>query len=215
VGRVMSRFVDGIMIRTFDHSHIEQLAAESTVPVVNGLTDLTHPCQILADVFTVKEEFGDITGRKIVYVGDGNNIAHSWINAAALMDFPLVIATPRDYAPDEKVVANAKAKGSLDLTISHDPIDAVKGADVVYTDVWASMGQEKEAGERAKAFADFQINDNLVSHAKDDAIVLHCLPAHRGLEITDSVMDGRHSRVYDEAENRLHVQRAVLSLLMD
>lgn len=215
VGRVMSRFVDGIMIRTFDHSHVEELAAESTVPVVNGLTDLTHPCQILADVFTVKEEFGDITGRKVVYVGDGNNIAHSWINAAALMDFPLVIATPRDYAPDEKVVAAAKSKGSLDLTISHDPVEAVKGADVVYTDVWASMGQEAEAAEREKVFAEFQLNDALVSNAKDSAIVLHCLPAHRGMEITDSVIDGPRSRVYDEAENRMHVQRAVLALLMD
>jgi ornithine carbamoyltransferase len=215
VGRVMSRFVDGIMIRTFDHSHVEELAAESTVPVVNGLTDLTHPCQILADVFTVKEEFGEITGRKVVYVGDGNNIAHSWINAAALMDFPLVIATPRDYAPDEKVVAAARAKGKLDLTVSHDPVDAVKGADVVYTDVWASMGQEEEAAQREKDFAEFQLNDALVGNAQDSAIVLHCLPAHRGLEITDSVIDGPQSRVYDEAENRLHVQRAVLSLLMD
>ncbi len=215
VGRVMSRFVDGIMIRTFDHSHVEQLARESTVPIVNGLTDLTHPCQILADVFTIKEEFGDVSGRKVVYVGDGNNIAHSWINAAALMDFPLVIATPRDYAPDESVVAAARAKGKLDLTISHDPHDAVKDADVVYTDVWASMGQESEAAAREKAFADFQLNDALVANARDSAIVLHCLPAHRGLEITDSVMDGPQSRVYDEAENRLHVQRAVLALLMD
>lgn len=215
VARVLSRFVDGIMIRTFDHTHVERLAAESTIPVVNGLTDRTHPCQILADVFTVKEEFGDITGRKVVYVGDGNNIAHSWINAAALMDFPLVIATPRDYAPDETVVAAARAKGKLDLTISHDPAAAVKGADVVYTDVWASMGQEAEAAAREKVFADFQLNDRLVGLAKPEAIVLHCLPAHRGLEITDSVIDGPQSRVYDEAENRLHVQRAILSLLMD
>lgn len=215
VGRVLSRFVDGIMIRTFDHAHVERLAAESTVPVVNGLTDLTHPCQILADVMTIKEEFGDIAGRKVVYVGDGNNIAHSWINAAALMDFPLVIATPRDYAPNEKVVAAARAKGTLDLTVSHDPHEAVRGADVVYTDVWASMGQESEAAKREKDFADFQLNDALLEHAKDEAIVLHCLPAHRGLEITDSVIDGPRSRVYDEAENRLHVQRAILALLMD
>jgi ornithine carbamoyltransferase len=214
VARVLSRFVDGIMIRTFDHSHVEELAREATVPVVNGLTDLTHPCQILADVFTIREEFGDIRGRKVVYVGDGNNIAHSWINAAALLDFPLVIATPRDYAPDEGVVARARETGNLDLTVSHDPWEAVAGADVVYTDVWASMGQEAEAQARAKVFADFQLNDELISHAKDEAIVLHCLPAHRGLEITDSVMDGPRSRVYDEAENRLHVQRAILDLLM-
>ncbi len=214
VGRVMSRFVDGIMIRTFDHGHVEELARESSVPVVNGLTDLTHPCQILADVFTVIENFGSIEGRKVVYVGDGNNIAHSWINAAALLDFPLVICTPRDYAPDPKVVDKAKSMGTLDLTVSHDPKQAVTGADVVYTDVWASMGQEAEAEERAKAFADYQLNEQLLAHAHDDAIVLHCLPAHRGMEITDEVMDGPRSRVYDEAENRLHVQRAILSLLI-
>lgn len=215
VGRVMSRFVDGMMIRTFDHGHVEELARESSIPVVNGLTDLTHPCQILADVFTVMEHLGTIEGRKVVYVGDGNNIAHSWINAAALLDFPLVICTPRDYEPDAGVVEKATAAGTLDLTVMHDPKEAVKGADVVYTDVWASMGQEAEAAEREKIFADFQINDELMSHAKNEAIVLHCLPAHRGSEITDSVMDGPQSRVYDEAENRMHVQRAVLSLLID
>ena len=215
VARVLSRFVDGIMIRTFAHSHVEELAKEATVPVVNGLTDLVHPCQILADVFTVKEHLGDITGRKVVYVGDGNNIAHSWINAAALLDFPLVICTPRDYAPDEGVVQRARAAGSLDLSIVHDPVEAVSGADVVYTDVWASMGQEAEAAAREKIFAPYQLNEKLMSHAKKSAIVLHCLPAHRGLEITDGVIDGPQSRVYDEAENRLHVQRAVLALLMD
>ncbi len=214
VARVLSRFVDGIMIRTFDHSHVERLAAEATVPVINGLTDLAHPCQILADVFTVEEHLGGIEGRKVVYVGDGNNIAHSWINAAALLDFRLVICTPRDYAPEASVVEAARSKGSLDLTISHEPAEAVRDADVVYTDVWASMGQEAEAEERAKIFQPFQVNDALLSHAKDEAIVLHCLPAHRGLEITDEVMDGVHSRVYDEAENRLHVQRAILHLLM-
>jgi ornithine carbamoyltransferase len=214
VARVLSRFVDGIMIRTFDHGHVEKLAAEASVPVINGLTDLAHPCQILADVFTVEEELGSIEGRKVVYVGDGNNIAHSWINAAALLDFPLVICTPRDYEPDAGVVSAAKAKGSVDLTISHDPAEAVRDADVVYTDVWASMGQEAEAAERQKIFQAYQVNDELLAHAKDSAIVLHCLPAHRGLEITDSVMDGAHSRVYDEAENRLHVQRSILHLLM-
>lgn len=215
VARVMSRFVDGIMIRTFSHAHVEELAKEATIPVVNGLTDLVHPCQILADVFTVKEHLGDITGRKVVYVGDGNNIAHSWINAAALLDFPLVICTPRDYAPDAGVVERARAAGSLDLSVVHDPVRAVTGADVVYTDVWASMGQEAEAAAREKIFAPYQLNEALMKHAKDSAIVLHCLPAHRGLEITDGVIDGPQSRVYDEAENRLHVQRAVLALLLD
>ncbi len=215
VARVLSRFVDGIMIRTFSHAHVEELAKEATIPVVNGLTDLVHPCQILADVFTVKEHLGDITGRKVVYVGDGNNIAHSWINAAALLDFPLVICTPRDYAPDAGVVERARAAGSLDLSVVHDPVQAVNGADVVYTDVWASMGQEAEAAAREKVFAPYQLNEALMKHAKKSAIVLHCLPAHRGLEITDGVIDGPQSRVYDEAENRLHVQRAVLALLMD
>ncbi len=214
VARVLSRYVDGIQIRTFEHANVENLAREASVPVVNGLTDLTHPCQILADVFTVMEEFGSIEGRKVVYVGDGNNIAHSWINAAALLDFSLVICTPRDYAPDAGVIGKAKAKGSLQLEISHDPIAAVTGADVVYTDVWASMGQEEEAAERAKIFAEFQVNETLLGHAKPEAIALHCLPAHRGMEITDGVMDGAQSRVYDEAENRLHVQRAILYHLM-
>jgi len=215
VARVLSRFVDGIMIRTFDHAHVERLAEHASIPIVNGLTDLTHPCQILADVFTVMEEFGSIEGRRVVYVGDGNNIAHSWINAAALLDFELVICSPRDYSPDAGVIERAKAKGDLKLTISSDPAAAVEGADVLYTDVWASMGQEEEAAEREKIFAPFQLNEELVAKAKDEAIVLHCLPAHRGLEITDGVMDGPQSRVYDEAENRLHVQRAILALLMD
>jgi len=214
VARVLSRFVDGIMIRTFDHSHVEKLAREASVPVINGLTDLSHPCQILADLFTVQEHLGGIEGRRIVYVGDGNNIAHSWINAAALLDFSLVICTPRDFEPDPSIIEKAKAKGHLDLTISHEPAEAVEDADVLYTDVWASMGQEDEAAERAKVFQPYQVNEALVEKAKDEVIVLHCLPAHRGSEITDEVMDGPHSRVFDEAENRLHVQRALLFHLM-
>ncbi len=214
VARVLSRLVDGIMIRTFDHSLVENLAAAATVPVVNGLTDLAHPCQILADVFTVIEELGGIDNKKIVYVGDGNNIAHSWINAAALLDFSLVICTPNDYEPNPAVVEKATAKGKLNLTITSDPHQAVRGADVVYTDVWASMGQESEAEARAKIFADYQVNEELLSQAKKEAIVLHCLPAHRGMEITDGVMDGAASRVFEEAENRLHVQRALLYHLM-
>lgn len=214
VARVLSRLVDGIMIRTFDHSLVEKLAASATVPVVNGLTDLAHPCQILADVFTIIEELGGIDNKKVVYVGDGNNIAHSWINAAALLDFSLVICTPNDYQPNAAVVERAKGKGKLDLTITSDPREAVRGADVVYTDVWASMGQEAEAEARAKIFADYQVNEELLSQAKKEAIVLHCLPAHRGMEITDGVMDGPASRVFEEAENRLHVQRALLYHLM-
>jgi ornithine carbamoyltransferase len=214
VAQVLSRMVDGILIRTFDHAHVERLASAASIPVINGLTDLTHPCQILADVFTIEEAFGSIEGRKVVYVGDGNNVAHSWINAAALLGFPLVICTPRDYRPNEAVVAQAKAKGSLDLQIVHDPREAANDADVLYTDVWASMGQEEEAEARAQVFAPYQLNRSLLSLAKKDAIVLHCLPAHRGSEITDEVMDGPHSRVFDEAENRLHVQRAILTHLL-
>ena len=216
VARVMSRFVDAIMIRTFDHGHVEKLAEHSQVPIINGLTDLLHPCQILADVFTVEEQLGPIQGRKVVYVGDGNNIAHSWINASALLDFELTICSPRNYTPSPEVVARAKAKagGRLQLTITDDPRDAVEGADVLYTDVWASMGQEAEAAAREKIFAPYQLNQSLLKRAKSEAIVLHCLPAHRGLEITDEVMDGPQSRVFDEAENRLHVQRAILSLLL-
>ncbi len=214
VAKVLSRLVDGIMIRTFEHAMVERLAAAASIPVVNGLTDLAHPCQILADVFTIVEELGGIDGKKVVYVGDGNNIAHSWINAAALLDFALVICTPNDYEPDPAVVERAKTRGSLDLQITSDPRQAVRDADVVYTDVWASMGQEAEAEARAKVFADYQVNEELLSGAKKEAIVLHCLPAHRGMEITDGVMDGPASRVYDEAENRLHVQRALLYHLM-
>jgi ornithine carbamoyltransferase len=216
VARVMSRFVDAIMIRTFDHGHVEKLAEHSQVPIINGLTDLLHPCQILADVFTIEEQLGPIQGRKVVYVGDGNNIAHSWINASALLGFELTICSPRNYTPNPEVVARAKAKagGRLQLTITDDPRDAVAGADVLYTDVWASMGQEAEAAAREKIFAPYQLNQSLLERAKPEAIVLHCLPAHRGLEITDEVMDGPQSRVFDEAENRLHVQRAILSLLL-
>ena len=215
VARVLSRYVDAIMIRTFDHGHVEKLAEHASIPIINGLTDLSHPCQILADVFTVEEALGGIEGRKVVYVGDGNNIAHSWINAAALMDFELVICTPSDYEPNPDVVAAARAKGELNLSVVGDPAVAVKDADVVYTDVWASMGQEDEAAKREKIFAPYQLNGELMKGAKESAIVLHCLPAHRGLEITDEVMDGPQSRVYEEAENRLHVQRAIISLLVD
>jgi len=215
VANVLSRFVDAIMIRTFEHAHVEELAEHSSVPVINGLTDLTHPCQILADVFTIEESLGSIQGRKVVYVGDGNNIAHSWINAAALLDFELVICSPRDYEPNTSVISRAEAVGEVKLSVLSDPAEAVKDADVVYTDTWASMGQEHEARERAKIFLPYQLNEELMQLAKPGAIVLHCLPAHRGLEITDEVMDGPQSRVFDEAENRLHVQRAILSLLVN
>jgi len=217
VARVLSRFVDAIMIRTFAHRNAEDLARHASVPVINGLTDYSHPCQILADVFTIQEHLGTVEGRKVVYVGDGNNVAHSWINAAALLDFELVICSPGSHRPLPEALKRAedRAASRLRIYLEDDPQEAVRNADVVYTDVWASMGQEAEAAERERIFRPYQVNPALLSHAKPEAIVLHCLPAHRGLEITDEVMDGPQSRVFDQAENRLHVQRAILFHLVD
>ncbi len=215
--KVFSRFVDGLMVRTFAQSMVEELARHGSIPVINGLTDASHPCQILADLFTVRENFPqrDLRELKIAYVGDGNNIANSWIEAACVLKFPLAIATPPGFEPDAQLLARIRTDGHSHIEISHDPIAAVKNATVVNTDTWVSMGQEG-AGEAAKKklFTPFQVNQHLLTHATKDAIVLHCLPAHRGEEITDDVMDGPQSRVFDEAENRLHVQKAILELLM-
>jgi ornithine carbamoyltransferase len=215
VARVLERMVDGIMIRTFAHASVEKLAAAARrIPVINGLTDLHHPCQVLADVFTIQEQLGGIEGRRVAYIGDGNNMAHSWIDAAARFPFSLVVCSPQGYTPSQQVIERAQRGGRLDLTVLHDPHAAVAGAHVIYTDVWASMGQEDEAAARARAFAGYQVNADLLRRAQRDAIVLHCLPAHRGLEITDEVMDGPQSRVFDQSENRLHVQRAILAHLL-
>jgi ornithine carbamoyltransferase len=211
--RVLSRYVDGIMIRTFDHRDVEDLAAYGSVPVVNGLTDLLHPCQIMADLQTIRENFGpDLSTVKVAWVGDGNNMANSWLNAAYRLGFELRLACPRGYEPDAEILE--RARGAAKIVLTTDPREAIEGADVVNTDVWASMGQEDEAAERARAFTGYRVDDELMGLASDRAIFLHCLPAHRGEEVTDSVIEGPRSRVFDEAENRLHVQKAILIRLM-
>jgi len=213
VSRVLSRYVDGVMARVFAHAHVLELAQWSSVPIINGLSDWEHPCQALADTFTIVEHLGTLKGRKVVFLGDGNNVARSLMFACALGGAEFVCASPKGYAIDQASVDQARAMGGT-VTLTADPQQAATGADVLYTDVWASMGQETEAAERAKIFPPFQINAALVALAKPIAIVMHCLPAHRGAEITDEVMDGKHSVVFDQAENRMHAQKAVLALLM-
>ncbi|HHY60036.1 MAG TPA: ornithine carbamoyltransferase [Clostridia bacterium] len=213
----LSRYLDGIMIRTYSHDEVLELAEHATIPVINGLTDLLHPCQVLADLMTIKEHKGRLAGLKMTYIGDGNNVAHSLMYGGAKMGMHVVIACPAGYEPKEEITREAAqiaAGTGGSITITHDTAAAAEGADVLYTDVWASMGHEKQVEERRKAFAPFQINAELLKLAKPDVIVLHCLPAHRGEEITDEVMDGPHSVVFDEAENRLHAQKAIMALLM-
>jgi len=211
--RVMSRYVDGIVIRTFGHEIIEEYAKYSTVPVINGLTDLHHPCQVLADVLTIVEKKGGYEGVKVCWIGDGNNMANTWIEAAMVLGFELVLACPRGYRPHEGILKKAiAANAKIRVTESVD--EAAMNADVLNTDVWASMGQEEEAEARRKAFDGFQINSKVLGLAKNDAIVLHCLPAHRNEEITDEVMEGPQSAIWDEAENRLHIQKAILERLL-
>ena len=212
-GRVLARYIDAIMVRTFDHEELEELAGAADVPVVNGLSDTHHPCQALADLLTVREEFGTLKGVKIAYVGDGNNVAHSLAIACALTGAELAIAHPEGHGPDPEVVKTAGRLGATPL-LTQDPGEAASGARVVYTDVWASMGQEAEAAERREKFAPFQVNEGLMDQAAEDAIFLHCLPAHRGEEVTAGVIDGPWSRVFDQAENRLHAQKALLLLLV-
>ncbi len=214
IARVISRYNDIIMARLFAHEHMLELAEYATVPVINGLTDYNHPCQIMADMFTIKERRGHLQDIKITYVGDGNNIANSWINLAAKLPMHLVICSPSGYEPDAQTLAFAKEAGLSNVEVIHDPKAAVKDADVVYTDVWASMGQEAEAAERRTIFMPYQINSDLMQYARKDAYVMHCLPAHRGDEITDDVIDSKQSIVFDEAENRMHVQKAVIVTLL-
>ncbi|HEX2095345.1 MAG TPA: ornithine carbamoyltransferase [Longimicrobiaceae bacterium] len=211
--RVLSRMVDGIMIRTFAQSDPEELARWGTVPVINGLTDLLHPCQIMADLQTIQENFGpDLSGVKVAWVGDGNNMANSWLNAAYRFGFELRLAYPAGYEPDAEILE--RARGAANVVTTHDPREAVAGADVVNTDVWASMGQEEEAAKRVRDFAGFCVSEELMETASERAIFLHCLPAHRGEEVTDGAIEGARSRVWDEAENRLHVQKAIMARLM-
>jgi ornithine carbamoyltransferase len=211
--RCMARYVDGVMIRTFSQQVIEEFASFASIPVINGLTDLYHPCQVMADVFTVIEHKQDYRDQVYCWIGDGNNMANSWINAAAVFGFELRVATPKGYEPDAGVCERAEKAGAKILYTS-DPVEAARGADVLNTDVWASMGQEAEQKEREVAFKGYQINMDLVKVAAPDCLVMHCLPAHRDEEITDEVIESRHSVIYDEAENRLHVQKAIMATLM-
>ena len=210
---VLSRYLDGIMIRTFAQSDVEELAASASIPVINGLTDSAHPCQALADVMTIRERFGRLEGRKVVYLGDGNNVCASLMVACAKLGMAFVAATPRSYAPDDEVVAIAREAGG-DIELTDDPRGAVASADVLYTDVWTSMGQDAEREQRLRDLTGYGIDAALVARASPDAIVLHCLPAHYGEEITEDVLYGPQSAVWDEAENRLHAQKALLALVI-
>jgi ornithine carbamoyltransferase len=215
--RVLSRYLDAFVIRTFEQSRVEELAKFATIPIVNALTDDHHPCQALADVMTVQEEFGRLEGRRMAFIGDGNNVAHSLIQAAGYLGFTLVVATPKGYEPNAEILAAARANarkfgGAIELV--NDPKQAVQGADAVYTDVWASMGQEQQREERARIFAGYCVSNALMAGAAKSAIFLHCLPAHRGDEVLDEVIDGPQSRVWDEAENRWHTEQALLYFLI-
>ena len=214
VGEVLSRYVDGIMIRTFDQKMVEELASNASVPVINGLTDLLHPCQIMGDIQTIIEHRGPIEGKKVVFIGDGNNVARSWLNAAARFPFKFVLTSPAGYEISDSYVKEVRSIGDPDYEWIEDPMEAVRGADVVYSDVWASMGQESEKVERIKVFAAYKVNEELMALADENAIFMHCLPAHRGEEVTDAVIDGKNSVVFNEAENRLHIQRAIIALLL-
>ncbi len=210
--RVLSRYVDGIMIRTFDQAEVEELARFAAVPVINGLTDLQHPCQVLADLLTVREALGTWDGKVVAWIGDGNNMAHSWLDAAGILGFELRLACPKGYQPHPDIIARNRSRTKVLLT--EDPAEAAKGAHVVNTDVWASMGQEAEQAERVRAFAGYIVDSALMRRADPGAIFLHCLPAHRGEEVADDVIEGPQSRVWDEAENRLHVQKALMATLL-
>ena len=212
--RVLSRYVDGIMIRTFSQDDTVVLSRYATVPVINGLTDLLHPSQVLSDVFTIQERFGDIRKLKVAYVGDGNNMANSWINAAMRFGFDLQLACPDGYHPDAEILARARKEADSEINVVDDPLQAVQGAQVVNTDVWASMGQEEETQLRRRVFAPYQVNDQLLAVAAPDVMVLHCLPAHRGEEITAPVFSRFQEFIFSQAENRMHVQKALLATLL-
>jgi len=213
IARVLSGYNDIIMARLFDHKHIVEMAEFATVPVINGLTDYNHPCQVIADIFTVWEHRGNLDDLKVVFVGDGNNVANSWINLACRLPMHFVISAPGGYEPENWLLEKAKNAGLSTVEVISDQIEAVKNADVIYADVWTSMGQETEKAQRLKDFAGFQVNSEMLSRAKANCKIMHCLPAHRGEEITDEVLDGPNSIVFDEAENRMHAQKAIISFL--
>ncbi len=215
--KVLERYLDGIMIRTFSHQDVLDLAEYADIPIINALTDLLHPCQVLADLQTIYEKKGKLEGLKLAYIGDGNNMAHSLMYGCGKMGIDCAIASPEGYMPDSEVTENAKMdfkESSAELIITNDPIEAIKNADVVYTDTWVSMGMESEKEERIKIFMPYQVNEKLMSNAKDNAIFLHCLPAYRGFEVTEDIIDGKQSVIFDEAENRLHAQKAIMATLM-
>ena len=217
VASVLARYLDGLVARTYSHSDVAALARHADIPVINGLSDFSHPCQALADFFTVKEEIGRLKGVKIAFIGDGNNVCNSLLYICAKLGVSISVATPKGYEPDKEVYSRASEQGKMTgakITLSNRPAEAVKGADIIYTDVWTSMGQEEEKAKRLRAFRGFQINGKLCSKADKDFMIMHCLPAHRGEEITDECMESRHSIVFDQAENRMHVEKAILLLLL-
>ena len=214
MSRVMSRYVDGMVIRTFGQEVVEELAAYATVPVINALTDLHHPCQVLSDIMTVIEKKGSIENLRIAWVGDGNNMANSWIQAAGIVGFALTLACPKGYEPDREILAASRKAASKEIRLIEDPVQAVVGADVINVDVWASMGKEDEQDERLRIFRDYQLNRELLARAPAECIVLHCLPAHRGEEITDEVLESAQCVAFDQAENKMHIHKAILESLL-
>ena len=212
--RILSRYLDALALRTYSQALLEEFAAVASIPVINALTDHYHPCQVLSDLLTVIEYKGGFDNLKIAWVGDGNNMAHSWINAAAVLGLNLVLACPEAYRPDREILDRALETGAGSIVVTSDPIEAVTDADVVYTDVWTSMGQEAEQAERKRAFEKFKIDNSLLAYAREDAIVMHCLPAHRGEEISEEVLEGPRSVVWDQAENKLHMHKAILEALL-
>ncbi len=212
--KTLSRYLSALMIRTFAHATLETFAAGASMPVINGLSDMHHPCQILADLLTIREKKGGLKGLKVAFIGDGNNVCNSLIEAASRMEFNLTVASPEGFEPDAGILERARTAAKSEIVVLNDPREAAGMADAVYTDVWVSMGQEGLSGDKKEKFRDYQINDRLLACSKKDAIVLHCLPAHRGEEITDEVMDGPRSVVFDQAENRLHAQKALLEIVM-
>ena len=215
IARVFSRYNDVVMARLFEHKHMMELAEHATIPIVNGLTDYNHPCQIMADILTILEHRGNLDDPKIVYVGDGNNIVHSWLKLAERLSLDFVCSCPEGYEPDEDTIASAREVGISDITITHDLKSAVKDADVIYTDVWASMGQKDEAEAREKLFVDFQVNEDIMNLTRKDTYFMHCLPAERGREVTNGVMEADYSIVFDQAENRMHAQNSIMVKLAE
>jgi ornithine carbamoyltransferase len=218
VAHNLERWIDGIVLRTFSHETVTTMAQHASIPVINALSELEHPCQAMADMMTLQEHFGDLRGARLAYVGDGNNMAHSLMLAAAALGMSISVGTPKGYEPDTEITAAAyeiAERSGATVLVTNDPVEAVAGADAIYTDVWASMGQEGEAAERARIFAPFQVNQKLISYAAQDSLFLHCLPAHRGDEVTADVIDSPRSVVFDQAENRLHIQKSILVLLLE